>query len=324
MIQGTTKICKNCKSINRPGANFCISCGLTFKERDWKTARNNLDINSVKASLGGNQEEINTGQDTDERFQIRSVIFNDDDGSVFEAWDSQNNTEVIFKGDTESDLDESMLSVFRTNFTVSGRRLQAVSHPRLPEIRDYFFLNNQYCVVMDYIRGKSLHQIIKKSKERTLKTIFVVKCVLAVSEILESLQSLNPPIYHLNIKPTKIIISYEGKVNLLPWLIRPGVHGELIGTRGYASPEQYCGQFDCRSDVYGLGALLHAMLTGRDPQKEAPFHFLPLSILRPDLPGEFETIVRTALSLKREDRYQTIRKFSSALISAAGKYLKQR
>jgi eukaryotic-like serine/threonine-protein kinase len=322
MIQGTTKICKKCKSLNRPSAVFCISCGLMLTKKDHDIENNELNNDFKNQPFKTGLENKYFAQDMGDRFQVNSVIFNDSDGSVFEAWDSLNKNDVIFKGDLESDLDQNVLSVFRSNFRISGRRFQSVSLPQIPGIRDFFYTHSQYCVVMDYVKGKSLDHIINKSKERSIKTTFAVKCILAICEILESLHSLKPPIYHLNIKPTKVIVNDEGKVNLVPWLIRPGIYGELIGTRGYASPEQYYGECDCRSDVYGVGALLHTILTCKDPQKEVPFHFLPLSILRPDLSGEIEMVISKALNLKREDRYQSIREFSVALFSAAGKYFK--
>jgi eukaryotic-like serine/threonine-protein kinase len=322
MIQGTTKICKKCKSINQPGASFCSSCGLSFMRQEWSTITTSVSDFSFQDSRDREMEEHDLVKDAGDRFRVRSVIFNDDNGSVFEAWDNLNGTEVVFKGDVESDLGENALAFFRNGFRMSGKRFQSINHPQLPEVRDFFYKHNHYCVVMDFIQGKSLYSILSREKTKSIKITFAIKCILAVSELLEILHSINPPIYHLNIKPTKIIITDDGKVSLIPWLVRPGIHGDLVGTRGYAAPEQYCGQYDARSDVYGLGALLHAILTGRDPQKEVPFHFLPLSIFRPDLSGEIEMILGKALQLKREDRFQSVKDFSRALISVAGKYLK--
>ena len=62
----------------------------------------------------------------------------------------------------------------------------------------------------------------------------------------------------------------------------------MIGTLGFAPPEQYQGAIDPRSDIYSLGATLHYVLTGRDPEKYPPFSFPPVRDLRPgglDQPG---------------------------------------
>jgi serine/threonine protein kinase len=91
----------------------------------------------------------------------------------------------------------------------------------------------------------------------------------------------------------------------------------LIGRVGYASPEQYFGYSDERSDVYGLGATLHYLLTRRDPYKEEPFtfHDAPPRSLNPAISEALEAVILKATEHNPEDRYQSAEEMKAALLA---------
>src|SRR5260370_30591024 len=72
--------------------------------------------------------------------------------------------------------------------------------------------------------------------------------------------------------------------------------GTMIGTLGFAPPEQYQGVADPRSDLYSLGATLHYVLTGRDPEKYPPFSFPRVRELRPDISSNLAGAIDRALA----------------------------
>ncbi len=88
-------------------------------------------------------------------------------------------------------------------------------------------------------------------------------------------------------------------------LFKVASKGTMIGTLGFAPPEQYQGQVDPRSDIYSLGATLHYVLTGRDPEKFPPFSFPPIGSLRADLSPNLAGAIDRALSYNADGRPHT-------------------
>ena len=88
-------------------------------------------------------------------------------------------------------------------------------------------------------------------------------------------------------KPSNVMLTEKGRVVLVDFgiarLFKAARKGTMIGTLGFAPPEQYQGIADPRSDIYSLGATLHYILTGRDPEKFPPFSFPPVRELRPEI-----------------------------------------
>ncbi len=99
-------------------------------------------------------------------------------------------------------------------------------------------------------------------------------------------------------------------------IFQEGQKGTMIGTEGYAAPEQYRGEATPASDVYGVGATLHHLLTRRDPRLEPPFTFAEQSIqdVNPNVTQEFEDIVMKALEFNPQDRYPNAAAMKDALV----------
>ncbi|HEX4210164.1 MAG TPA: hypothetical protein VHY56_07225, partial [Candidatus Binataceae bacterium] len=88
----------------------------------------------------------------------------------------------------------------------------------------------------------------------------------------------------------------------------------MIGTQGYAPPEQYRGRVEVRSDLYALGATMHQALSGRDPANEPPFSFPPLRKLCPDLDPALAAVVDQALAYDVVNRMRDASEFKRRLI----------
>src|SRR5215467_12727364 len=94
----------------------------------------------------------------------------------------------------------------------------------------------------------------------------------------------------------------------------PLPEGTMIGTLGFAPPEQYQGQVDPRSDIYSLGATLHYVLTGRDPEKFPPFSFPPVRYLRPAVSSNLAGAIDAALAYETNARPGRIQDFRDMLL----------
>ena len=105
----------------------------------------------------------------------------------------------------------------------------------------------------------------------------MIDVALQVLDTLEYLHNLQPPVIYRDLKPSNVMLTPSGQVKLIDFGIarhfQPLSNATMIGTQGYAPPEQYRGKVETRSDLYALGATMHHALSGRDPALEPPFSF---------------------------------------------------
>lgn len=149
--------------------------------------------------------------------------------------------------------------------------LTRLQHRCLPIIYDYTSHQSRPCLVMEWINGIHLGQLLnEQSKPLPLSYIFYV--LIDVLEALAYLHTQQPPIIHRDLKPSNIMLANDGTIKLIDFGISKQLgknNGSTVmfGTRGYSSPEQLSGKpTDERTDIYSFGALLLRML-GLDPTK---------------------------------------------------------
>jgi serine/threonine protein kinase len=165
-------------------------------------------------------------------------------------------------------IDWQVLKLFEREAEI----LRTIDHPCIPKYRDFFTLDDRtiwYCLVEDYIPGKSLKQLLDQGThfpESQLRDI--AKQVLS---ILVYLHSLSPPIYHRDIKPSNLIWGEDDRVYLVDFgavqdkAPTMGITFTVVGTYGYTPIEQFAGRAVPSSDLYALGATIVHLATGRSP-----------------------------------------------------------
>ena len=125
--------------------------------------------------------------------------------------------------------------------------------------------------LMEYVEGDSLQEKLDAGRIFTVRE--AAEAGLALCGILEQLHKRDPPLIYRDLKPANILTGEDGRIVLVDYgAVRAykagaGRDTHRLGTEGYAAPEQYGGweQSDARTDIYGIGAVLHHMLTGLSP-----------------------------------------------------------
>lgn len=182
-----------------------------------------------------------------------------------------------------------------------------MSHPirHIPKIFELVEDGDVLILIEEYIPGDTLQQILDAG--RLLPEAEVVRIGVGVCQILEQLHGCCPPIVNRDIKPSNIMITGDGVVKLLDMNAakrydpRREKDTVLIGTQGYAAPEQYgFGASSVLTDVYSMGVLLRVLLTGRLSGGPIP----NVRLLR---------IVERCTQLDPKMRYQSVHDLKEAL-----------
>lgn len=192
--------------------------------------------------------------------------------------------------------------------------LKMVDHPVLPRIVDIINYKGTVFVVMDYIEGRPLSEVLKLEGAQPQDK--VIEWAKDLCSALDYLHSMNPPIIYRDMKPSNIMLKPDGKVKLIDFGTAKEFDVEsladttALGTRGYAAPEQFgdargrgIHKTDARTDIYSLGASLYHILTGKNPS-EPPYVIKPIRDWNPMLSSGLEKIINKCTMPDPEDRYQ--------------------
>lgn len=208
----------------------------------------------------------------------------------------------------------------RYNVVIAGTHLLQLRHVALPRIQALFNDEKRGCVclVMEYIEGESLADVQWNRLDRTELRAWCEPLMVA----LTYLHRQEHPIFHGDLKPANLVRVASGKVMLLDlgYVPRPGGQGKA---GCYRAPEQFSGILNERSDVYGCGALLYALLSGAEPvdaltrrtrvgrKKTDPL--VLASKMSAAVPRELARVLQRALALDPAERFGSIREFWEAL-----------
>ena len=198
--------------------------------------------------------------------------------------------------------------------------LKKLSNPHLPSIIDVIDKDDSFIIIMDYIQGNSLKQVL--DEYGVVPEDQVLEWGKQLCDVLGYLHSQDPPIIYRDMKPANIMLTPapDNKVVLIDF----GTAREFkessvedttcLGTRGYAAPEQYGGhgQTDARTDIYGLGVTMYHLLTGQDPSKP-PYEIKPIREINPALSIGLERIIQKCTRQDPNERYQSAAELMHAL-----------
>ena len=262
-----------------------------------------------------------------DRYRIDGLLGRGGMGAVYQAWDTTLETTVAIK----ENLDASPEA--HKQFSKEARMLARISHPNLPRVIDYFFIEGQgQYLVMDFVEGEDLKAMLDRLGR--LDEAQALTWIGQVCGALTYLHSQPRPIIHRDIKPANIRVRPDAQAMLVDFGIAKVYDAQLATTTGaraitpgFSPPEQYgSGHTDMRSDIYALGATLYAMLTGKTPvesvQRMITHAPLPMPrALNPEISPAVEVALLKAMSIHSQDRYRSMEEFRQALLGSAASML---
>ena len=256
------------------------------------------------------------------RYAIERLLGGGGMGMVYLARDQRlANRPCAIKEMVDHFIDQAQRIEANEYFAREADTLAQLKHQAIPAITDRFELANRHYLVMEYVEGRNLEEELAARGE-PLPEGLVIDIARQLCDVLAYLHGLVPPIIYRDMKPSNVMLSPKGRVVLVDFgiarLFKAARKGTMIGTLGFAPPEQYQGLVDPRSDIYSLGATLHYVLTGRDPEKFPPFSFPPVHELRPAVSSNLAGAIDAALAYEVNGRPGRVQEFRDMMLYGRG------
>jgi serine/threonine protein kinase len=267
------------------------------------------------------------------RYLVMRLLGQGGMGAVYQATDRKFGNAVALKETFYNDLQ------LRKAFSHEARLLNRLRHAALPVVTDYFAIGERQFLVMQYIPGKDLEQLLadrKSQSQGAFQPSQVLRWADQLLDALEYLHSQKPPIIHRDIKPQNLKLTPRGEVILLDFGLAKGIvtHQSQVSqsirgyTPNYASLEQIRGTgTDARSDIYSIGATMYHLLTGEMPQDaltriaailmSQPDPLKPVSSMSPEVPAAVAQVIEKAMAAHPDQRYSSAAAMRQALRSVA-------
>ncbi len=267
---------------------------------------------------------IMKGQKINDRYQIIKSIGEGGMANVYLAYDTildRNVAVKVLRGDLATD------EKFVRRFQREALSASSLSHPNIVEVYDVGEDNGQYYIVMEYIEGCQLKQLLKKRGRLTLSE--VIDIMLQITDGLSVAHDAY--IIHRDIKPQNIMILDSGLVKITDFGIAMAMNStqltqtnSVMGSVHYLPPEQANGKGSTlQSDIYSMGILMYELLTGELPYKGDNAVEIALKHLKekipsvrdkyPEIPQSVENIIIKATAKNPKNRYADARSMNEDL-----------
>lgn len=261
---------------------------------------------------------IMKGQKINDRYQIIKMIGEGGMANVYLAYDTildRNVAVKVLRGDLSQD------EKFVRRFQREALSASSLSHPNIVEVYDVGEDNGSYYIVMEYIEGKHLKELVKKRGKLTLSEVIDI-----MMQICDGLATAHDSyIVHRDIKPQNIMILDSGLVKITDFGIAMALNStqltqtnSVMGSVHYLPPEQASGKGSTmQSDIYSMGILMYELLTGSLPFRGDNAVEIALKQLKdpipnlkdklPDIPNSIVNIVKRSTAKNQKNRYADAR-----------------
>jgi len=282
-----------CGTENQDKAHYCRLCGQPLRQT--------LQLHNPGAKVGP--------------YRILQLIGWGRFGAVYE-------TQVVARPDVRVALKETFDSSSFHAVEREFRVLHNLCQPNLPRYLETFVAKGISYLVMEFVPGQSLEEILKKGPVSEKLALFYIE---QLCDALSYLHGQAQPIIHRDIKPANILLTPKGLIKLVDFglvkQVGPGQTSPSIRAISlpYSAPEQWSGGTDQRSDLYSLGATLYHLLTGYPPPSatdrslNSSDSLQPPQVYNPEITPHVAQAILTAMNLKRENRYPNVELLREAL-----------
>jgi serine/threonine protein kinase len=281
---------------------------------------------------------LQIGEVLRDRYKITAYVGQGGMGSIYQADDLRLEGRLCAIKQVENDdtLAPDAQQQARDQFYREASILARLDHPNLPKVSDFFSSDDHDYLVMDYVPGRDLRDVMNEAKQnnRFLDQGEVLRWADQLADALEYLHQQASSIVHRDIKPSNLKITPSGLIKLVDFgLVKLLVPDERtvtviqgLGTAYYTPLEQYggdSGHTDARTDIYAFGATLYHLLTN-EPPAEAKQRFLradslkPIRSINPSVSAQTEQAISWAMALHPDDRPPDVATFKAALRSTNG------
>ena len=258
------------------------------------------------------------------KYTIERIIGRGGMSVVYQGRDPEIQRAVALKVIEKALLDDNERDIVLTRFKYEAQAAGGLFHPRIVTIFEYGEDDTSAFIVMELVRGDSVHELLLREPQPPLEKIRDV--ILPLLDALE--YSHAQGVTHRDIKPSNILIGPSGEIKVSDFGIARiessalTQYGLVVGTPFYMSPEQCMGEdTDARTDIFSAGVIAYELLTGRRPfpgkgsNASVMREVLDATARNPSefnlhLSGQMDYVVQKALAKKVEDRYQSAREFA--------------
>ncbi len=270
---------------------------------------------------------ITKGQKINDRYEIIRSIGEGGMANVYLGYDTildRNVAIKVLRGDLSND------EKFVRRFQREALSASSLAHPNIVEMYDVGEDNGIYYIVMEYVEGKTLKQLLKKRGNLTLSE--AIDIMLQLTDGMA--HAHDSYIIHRDLKPQNIMIKDDGQIKITDFGIAMALNAtqltqtnSVMGSVHYLPPEQASGKGSTiKSDIYSMGIIFYELLTGTLPFRgdnavEIALKHMrePLPSVRdfnPSIPQSIENIIRHATAKNPKNRYDSAREMHEDLLTA--------
>ena len=304
------KVCPRCQTANEiqalAGREYrCGGCGLELAHLD-------MAANGVVRGVFG--WLLDPGSVVSERYRITGVLGKGGFGVTYLVDDLR----LQGKRRALKEIPALLFDEYET------RLLGRLNHPAIPDITDRLDLDGMVYLVLEFGGNRTLRTEQERLGGR-IPVFVLLPWIEQTCDALIYLHTQDPPIIHRDLKPDNILLDDNDRVMLIDFGIAKESGGEAVTrtigravTHGFSPPEQVLGTgTDVRSDVYALGAILYAAITGKVPpaahERVTGTVLEPPSSLVPEIPPLLDATIRQALELNLHARPQSVEELARTL-----------
>src|SRR5258708_6955285 len=313
--------CDNCGAANQAQATACFACGWALQTTATSPSSSQLPTPvavqlvpaAAQQAMVPAAKAFNAALAPDhllkQRYRIIGQVGKGGFGAVYKATDIRSNNRLLaVKEVNPSGQNPQGIAEATAAFKREALLLTGLAHQSLPHIYDHFSEAGSWYLAMDFIEGETLEERLSKTPGGRLPLEKALSIGIQLCSVLDYLHTRQQPIIFRALKPGNIMPTPGGLVSLIDFgIARHFKAGQVtktqtFGSPGYAAPEQYGkAQTTPRSDIYGLGATLHQLLTGDDPSLNL-FHFAPVRLYSSPISTPLNALLQQMLEMEMDKR----------------------